>query len=107
MISEVLHYAAREAMIERRRAMAALLRCQLKEPEPALRARVAAASDDLEALARELDGVELALDPACAVACARLLGDPESPLLDPACRQDELRSRVRQIRSGFTSRGSA
>ena len=44
------------------------------------------------------------LDPACAVACVRLLSDPEqSPLLNSAQPADELRSRVSQIRSGFAA----
>jgi hypothetical protein len=103
VISEVLHYAAREATIERRQAMAAVIRSHLEQPEPAFEETVAAASDQLEALARELDDVELALDPACAFGCAQLLSDvADSPLLDPACPRDELRSRVCQIRSGFS-----
>ena len=60
------------------------------------------AAEELEALACELEDEELALDPACAVACMRLLSDvSESPLLNPALPPELLRSRVRQIRSGF------
>jgi hypothetical protein len=39
------------------------------------------------------------------VACTRLLTDLEgSPLLNPALPPEELRSRVRRIRSGFEAR---
>jgi hypothetical protein len=66
------------------------------------------AAEELEALASELEDDELALDPACAVACMRLLSDlSASPLLNPALPPEELRSRVRQIRSGFEARQAA
>jgi hypothetical protein len=79
-----------------------LLRTRLTEPGLALGARITAAEEELEALASELDDAELELDPACALACMRLLSDlAESPLLNPALSPEELRSRVRQIRSGF------
>ena len=52
------------------------------------------------------DGLEL--DPACAVACQRLLSDlGASPLLNASRPPEELRSRVRQIRAGFMSSRSA
>ncbi len=61
-----------------------------------------AAAKELEALARDLDDRGLALDPAAAVACMRLLtGIEGSPLLDPALPPEDLRSRIYQIRSGF------
>jgi hypothetical protein len=103
VIPEVLAYASRQATLERRQNLAVLLRSArwtgLRSPE---RAVVAV---ELEALASELENADLGLDPACAVACARLLTDLEhSPLLNPALPPEELRSRVRQIRTGFTSR---
>jgi hypothetical protein len=105
VISEVLAYAAREATIDRRRSYAALLRRRLVCPSVALEARVAATAEELEALASELEDGDLALEPASAVACMRLLSDlVGSPLLNPAVPPEELRSRVRQIRSGFTPR---
>ena len=62
-------------------------------------------ADDLEALIRDLDDHELVLDPPAAVACARLLSDPmNSPLLDATAPAEDVRSRVRQIRSGFDHR---
>ncbi len=107
VISDVLVYASRETTKERRHWFAAVIRSVVSQPGPAVVARVHAAADDLEALASELEDEELALDPACAVACARLLGDPaQSPLLNPALPPEELRSRIQQIRSGFTIRGS-
>lgn len=102
VISEVLAYASREATMGRRHTYAALVRSRLRQPGLALQPRVDAAAEELEALASELDDGELTLDPACAVACMRLLSDPaESPLLNPALPAEDLRSSVRQIRSGF------
>jgi hypothetical protein len=93
LIPEVLAYAAREATMERRQSLAALIRSRLNQPEPAVAARVNAAAEELEALACELEDGELTLDPACAVACMRLLSDPAgSPLLNQALPPEELRS---------------
>ncbi len=106
VIPAVLAYAAREASMERRRGSAALIRRALAAPGPGLEARTSAAADELDALAAELADPELDLDPSCAVACMRLLSDLEgSPLLNRARPPEELRSRVRQIRSGFGARG--
>ena len=104
-IPEVLAYASREATMKRRRTFALLIRNRLPEPIPR---RLASAADELEGLCVELEDDELALDPACAVSCMRLLSDTaDSPLLDPARPPDELRSRVRQIRLGFSYRRAA
>ena len=104
-ISEVLAFASRAATTERRHAFAASIRCRLNEPGPALAERVEAARDELEALVSELGDCKLELDPACAVACARLLSDfTESPLLNPDLPPVQLRCSVRQVRSGFTRR---
>jgi hypothetical protein len=98
-IADVLAHASREATMERRHGYAALVRARLREPHDGSD-RVAA--EELELLADELDDRLLTLDPACGVACMRLVSDPvESPLLNPSEPQEELRSRVRQIRSGF------
>ena len=100
VIPEVLAHASWEATLERRQTFAALIRRRLSEPVPA---NVRAASEDLEALALELDDAELALDPASAVACMRLLSDfADSPLLNPALPPESLRWSVRQIRAGFS-----
>jgi hypothetical protein len=107
VISDVLAYASRETTKERRHWFAAVIRSIVNQPGSAVVGRVQAAAEDLEALASELEDEELALDPACAIACARLLSDPgQSPLFNPALPPEELRSRVRQIRSGLTIRGS-
>ena len=101
-IPEVLAWASREATMERRRAYAASLRGTLERPGVLYEARVLAAADELEALASELDDEELELDPACAVACMRLLRDVfTSPLHNSALPPQDLRSRVVQIRTGF------
>ena len=101
IIPEVFEYASREAAIDRRQSFAALIRSRLPQPGLDGEAR-AAAAEELDALARELDDCSLDLDPAAAVACMRLLTDlGESPLLNSALPPEDLRSRIRQIRSGF------
>jgi hypothetical protein len=75
----------------------------LAEPGVSCHPRTLSLSDHLETLASELDDDTLALDPASAVACTRLLGDPaESPLLNPSLPPESLYSRICRIRSGFT-----
>jgi hypothetical protein len=102
VIPEVLAYACREAEIDRRQSFAALIRSRLPQPGLVSDARVVAAAEELEALARELENGELALDPVAAVTCMRLLTDlGESPLLNPTLPPEDLRSRIRQIRAGF------
>jgi hypothetical protein len=103
VIPEVRAYATREATMERRKTYAALVRKELLRPERAVDPRVAAVADELEALAAELEDGDLALDPAAAVSCMRLLSDvAQSPLLNPARPPEELRSRICQIRYGFS-----
>lgn len=105
VISEVRAFASREATMERRRSFAALVRSGVQEARLASDARVLAVAEELDALASELEDGELALDPASAVACMRLLSDvPGSPLLNRALPIEDLRSRVLQIRCGFTRR---
>jgi hypothetical protein len=108
VISDVLAYAARESTMEHRRTFAALIRSTVTQPGLAVEAQLDAVAQELEALASELEDEELALDPACAVACRRLLSDlVESPLLNPVLPPEDLRSRVLQIRLGFTTRRPA
>jgi hypothetical protein len=103
VISEVHARASREATLERRRSFAIVIRSWLRSPGPELESRIAAARPELEALVAQLEDPDLALEPACAVACLRLVSDPAgSPLLNTALPPAELRSRVRQIRSGFS-----
>ncbi len=105
VISDVLAYASREATMDRRRTFAAMIRGTIRQPGLALESRVGAAADELETLASELEDEDHVLDPACAVACSRLLRDfSGSPLLNPELPSSDLRPRVGLIRSGFTSR---
>jgi len=106
VIAEVLAFASREATMERRHGYAESIRTVLEQPEWDLDARSSAAREELEALASELDDGKLELDPACAVACARLLrAVAQSPLLlTPAHPPAELCTRIRQIRFGFHPR---
>ena len=101
VISEVRAFASREATMERRRSFAALVRSRLRTDD----ARLLAVADAFEALASELEDEDLTLEPASAVACTRLLSDfSGSPLLNQALPIEDLRSRIRQIRSGFATR---
>jgi hypothetical protein len=100
VIPQVLAYAAREATTERRRTFAALIRARLQHPAGAVDLRGVSVREELEALATELEDAALSLDPACAVACMRLLTDVESPFFAPDGIAD-LRARVRQVRAGF------
>ena len=63
VISEVMDYASRETTMERRHSFAALIRGRLRQPGVEFEASVAAAREELEALATELEDAELALDP--------------------------------------------
>jgi hypothetical protein len=102
VIAEVRVYASRQATKERRHYFAALIRGTVGQPGSATELRVRAVADDLQALASELEDESFAIDPASAIACLRLLSDPvASPLLNPELPQEDLRSLVRQIRSGF------
>ena len=104
-ITEVLAYASREATMERRRRHAALIRHHLAPTCANRSPRLDDAAAELAALADELEDEALELNPACAVACSRLLSEPtQSPLLNHALPQDGLRSRARRIRSGFRRR---
>jgi hypothetical protein len=104
-IAEVRAHALAETTPERRHSHAISLRMILNAPGAPVNARVAGATEDLEALVHDLDDAALVLDPAAAVACTRLLSDSlNSPLLDATARAEDVRSRVRQIRSGFHAR---
>ena len=95
-------HALHEASLERRRLYAAYIRHAL-QTAPAH--ECGAATSELECLVAELEDVTLTLDPACAVACARLVRDASgSPLLRLDSSPEELRSNARHIRSGFAPR---
>jgi hypothetical protein len=102
VISEVRAVAAREATMERRQCFAALIRSRVNEARCVSDLRVLAVADELEALASELEDDDLTLEATAAVACARLLSDVAgSPLLNHVLPVEDLRSRVRRIRSEF------
>jgi hypothetical protein len=105
VISEVLAFASREATMERRVSFAALIRNRLADARSFTDVRVLSVADDLEALAVELEDERLALEPAAAVACMRLLSDvSRSALLNRDVPAQDLRSRICQIRAGFAPR---
>lgn len=104
-IPELRARAMEEVTPERRQSLAVSLRRLLNAPGARIVDRIADAAEDLEALARDLDDDELVLDAAAAVACAQLLSDPmNSPLFNESAHADDVRSRVRHIRSGFNRR---
>jgi hypothetical protein len=105
VIAEVSAYAARQATMARRHSFAAAIRGTIRDSAPS--DRISAAAGELEALARELDDEDLALEPPLAVACMRLVEDPvESSLLGPGHASEELPSRIYRIRAGFSPRGA-
>jgi hypothetical protein len=107
-IPEVLAYAMREADMESRQSYAALIRGRLVAYGRTGDVRILAVVEELEALASELDDRSLALDPVAAVECRDLLSElSDSPLLDVARSPDELRWRIRQIRSGLGAKQRA
>jgi hypothetical protein len=102
VIPEVRKLASQETTMQRRQTFAALIRSRLPANGTG-DARLLAAADELEALAAELEDGSLALDPVAAVECKRLLSDvAESPLLNSGFAPEDLRARVRRIRSGFS-----
>ena len=107
VIPEVRARASREATSERRQSYAAMIRANAPDARRDGGPRADAAREELDGLIADLldDGLEL--DPASAVLCAQMLGDLDGPLLDPKCPPEELRSRTRQIRAGFTPRARA
>lgn len=99
VLPEVLARASREATMERRRTFAAVIRSWGGD-EAADESPLGLSAEELEALAFELEDESLALDPASAVACWRLVSDVCGSFEEGS--PDLLRSRIRQIRSGFT-----
>lgn len=105
VIPEVLKRAARETTMRRRRSFAIVLRYWLGEPGTACGTRAAVVADDVWSLACELEDEALELEPEAGVTCMRLVSDPaSSPLLNPDVPEDELRSRILQIRAGLQPR---
>ena len=106
-IAEVFAYASRHATLDRRRTYAALIRDHLQPLGGGAPPRTDAAADELRALSEELEDGDLELDPACAVACQRLVSElTESQVFDLDCAvpPETLRSSAHRIRSGFSTR---
>ena len=101
LIPEILDYASREATAEKRRMLASHIRGIAPTPGHPNEARLAAVTDELQSLARELETDTLELDTATTVACARFVHDWGSPLYDERVSPDELRARIRHLRAGF------
>jgi hypothetical protein len=103
-IPAVRAYAARDARMDRRRANAAQIRAWIHDPLPE-DARIVEFAEALEELARELEDEALDLDPACAIACRRLVTDPlASPLFNEALPGEDVGSTIVRIRTGFRRR---
>jgi hypothetical protein len=103
-IPAVRAYAARDARMDRRRGNAAQIRAWIRDPLPE-DARIVEFAAALEELARELEDDALDLDPACAIACRRLVTDPAaSPLFDDALPGEDVGSTIVRIRTGFRRR---
>jgi hypothetical protein len=102
-ISEVRRAAAKAASMKNRREVARLVRNRLAPvPGYPVRTRIVEVSDDLAELSRELEDETLTLEPWCAVRCEQLVTSvTDSPLLNDALPEEDLRSRINQIRSGF------
>ncbi|MGZ4402421.1 MAG: hypothetical protein ACXVRI_06190 [Gaiellaceae bacterium] len=97
--------AEKEAAMGNRRWLSRCIRSRLEFAE---NPRFAANADQLAPLADELVDPTLELDPACAVACSKLLMDPvSSPLINSGLPAEDVRSRLVQIRAGFHPRVSS
>jgi hypothetical protein len=103
LIPEIRRHAEDVAASKSRRMLAELVRVKLRAvPGYPLRPRVAAAAEELETLAAELEDDRLVLDPACAVQCLELLtGYEDSPLLNELLPAEDVCVQLRQIRAGF------
>jgi hypothetical protein len=101
-IPEVRARGEQEAGMPNRRWLSLAIRSRL---ELAANPRIVANAEELSALAEELLDPHLAIDPACAAACSRLLTDElSSPLINSGLPAEDVRSRLVQIRCGFHRR---
>lgn len=101
-LAEVRARAEQEAGMVSRRRLSRAIRSRIELQE---NPRAVTNADQLVALAEELADPRLDLDPACAVACRRLLTDDvSSPLINSDLPAVDVRSQLFQIRSGFHSR---
>jgi hypothetical protein len=101
-IPEVRARAEQEASMANRRSLSAAIRSRLELAE---NPRIGENASEFVTLAEDLVDPQLELDPACAVACSRLLTDYlTSPLINSRLPAEDVRSRVLQIRSGLRRR---
>jgi hypothetical protein len=107
-IPEVRAFGSRAASPARRARLAGRLEdVRAAAPRGPLVARLGAFAGELDALAEALRSPELELDPICAVACLRLLTEPQrSPLLNASLPADDLSVTLHHIRAGFSSRAA-
>jgi hypothetical protein len=102
VIPEVRALAEHAAAKANRRLLASSIRRLLAELRRGSASGIVAAVEDLEALAEEFENDGLMLDPACAVACMRLLGGGSTSFLTGLGRPPEdVVACVRRIRAGF------
>jgi hypothetical protein len=107
VIPAVQAYAARDARMDRRLDHAAHIRSWIEAPSLSTGARIVDFADELEELARELEDDGLDLEPACAIACRRLVTDPMvSPLLNEALPHGDVGPTIARVRAGFRRRTS-
>ena len=98
-IPEVRARGEQEAGMPNRRWLSLVIRSRL---ELSANPRIVANAGELSGLADDLIDPQLVIDPACAAACSRLLTDElTSPLINSGLPAEDVRSRLRQIRSGF------
>ena len=92
--------------MESRRSLAQAARARLIPVPGCTRSpRVSAAAEELESLACELEDETLSLDLDCAARCHQLLNNyGESPLLNHLLPEQDVRTWIRRIRSGFEPR---
>ena len=85
--------------MDRRVLHAAQLRAWTREETSP---RLVGLTEELERLACALEDPGLEVDPACAIACRRLVSDASvSPLLDATRPPDELRAVIGRTLDGF------
>ena len=103
VIAEIRTNAERLASMDNRRALANAARSRMTPvPGYQLSPRVAAVSNELHALAGELEDEQLTLDPECAARCRQLLSDyARSPLLNDGLPPEQAAAWIRRIRAGF------
>jgi hypothetical protein len=103
-IPEIRTHAQKAASKANRRQLAQSIRALLADPSYAEPDRVSACAEELEQLAAGLEDLELDFDPACAIACTRLLTDAvASPLFNAALPAEDARAALLRIEAGLVA----